>query len=589
MTHLGVDLARNAQPRLYTTRESRHTYRRLHRFASFCAQILCPLATLFALPALTEGWCVRRNAEHLIVAVKPDPPLIVAAGSVTLALSILSNISILFRLIDTHCRVFTLSTIGLLAAHIVLSVVSCLIFALHSQFAVDGYTLSTAFYLTVASAAIGLVVALALFIDGLQTQWYSRNGTGLSGAQCSLIIAFDIFVTWVVIGTVSFRYLLDHVNYLDALYFVIQCLITTGFGDIVPTSVGARIVMILFFIFGILQFAILICFTRATALEALQDRFKARERSILKSLSRRKKGMPKVNRDEKLVVLSYEDAIVKLQKERNRDFRSQLLVSLLLSLMVWLLSAVAYSKLEGWTYFEAFYFCFISFSTVGLGDLTPKTQAGRAFFCVFALLGAGVLTVFFSILADGYSSTFKETFQRNVLAKVVKHMHTKKSEPCENETETNPTVSTLAQIVQYRRNEETNEKPDQRAGSDEEVRDPRDELLQLLAETRSGLNHLIATGGDGDCKEVTRQVRQVMEKHTFKRRNREKVECDAAMKQFLYLRNLQCKFARLEHLAKELSGSGDGSTTASSSVMAHDSSSESTLAPCDEEAIKVEK
>ena len=81
--------------------------------------------------------------------------------------------------------------------------------------------------------------------------------------------------------------------------------------------------MILFFVPGILSFAILICFTRSVALEALQDRFKEKERSILKSLRRRKVGEPTRTRVEKLSQSPYEEAIVKLQKERNRDFRSQ--------------------------------------------------------------------------------------------------------------------------------------------------------------------------------------------------------------------------------------------------------------------------
>jgi predicted Holliday junction resolvase-like endonuclease len=95
--------------------------------------------------------------------------------------------------------------------------------------------------------------------------------------------------------------------------------------------------MILYFIPGILSFAILICFTRSVALEALQDRFKAKERSLLKSFKRRKAGEPTRTRDEKLVASSYEEAIVKLQKERNRDFRSQV------SLCVFRLSFLAAS------------------------------------------------------------------------------------------------------------------------------------------------------------------------------------------------------------------------------------------------------
>jgi len=117
MTHLGVDLARNSQPRTYRTEEekqhhAKHNHLRLHRFASFLAQILCPLAPLFSLPALTEGWYVKRNADNLITAVQADPPLIVAVGVITLLLSVFSNISILFRLIDVHCvRTLAISAI----------------------------------------------------------------------------------------------------------------------------------------------------------------------------------------------------------------------------------------------------------------------------------------------------------------------------------------------------------------------------------------------------------------------------------------------------------------------------------------------
>lgn len=48
------------------------------------------------------------------------------------------------------------------------------------------------------------------------------------------------------------------------------------------------------------------------------------------------------------------------------------------------------------SFFIAFYFSFISFSSVGYGDYYPKTPAGRAFFVVWSLVGAGSLTVLFS-------------------------------------------------------------------------------------------------------------------------------------------------------------------------------------------------
>jgi potassium channel subfamily K protein 1 len=46
-------------------------------------------------------------------------------------------------------------------------------------------------------------------------------------------------------------------------------------------------------------------------------------------------------------------------------------IMLVVLLVVMFVPAIFYSQLEGWNYFEAFYFCFISLTTIGLGDFVP--------------------------------------------------------------------------------------------------------------------------------------------------------------------------------------------------------------------------
>lgn len=87
----------------------------------------------------------------------------------------------------------------------------------------------------------------------------------------------------------------------------------------------------------------------------------------------------------------------------------QLAVSLGLFLVFWLVGAAVFSTLEGWSYGISFYFVFVMASTIGYGDYSPQTQSGRAFFCVWAIAGAGILTVLFSVLADAYSARFSES------------------------------------------------------------------------------------------------------------------------------------------------------------------------------------
>jgi voltage-gated potassium channel len=69
------------------------------------------------------------------------------------------------------------------------------------------------------------------------------------------------------------------------------------------------------------------------------------------------------------------------------------------------LGATGFRFFEGWNWLESIYMATETVTTVGYGDLPPKTQAGRVFAIIFMLLGAGTVLYALTVLAGSVIHT----------------------------------------------------------------------------------------------------------------------------------------------------------------------------------------
>jgi voltage-gated potassium channel len=71
----------------------------------------------------------------------------------------------------------------------------------------------------------------------------------------------------------------------------------------------------------------------------------------------------------------------------------------LLSVAVLLIitGTVFYHAVEHLSWVNAYYFSVITVATVGYGDITPHTTAGKIFTTIYVLIGVGIITTFLSV------------------------------------------------------------------------------------------------------------------------------------------------------------------------------------------------
>ena len=81
-----------------------------------------------------------------------------------------------------------------------------------------------------------------------------------------------------------------------------------------------------------------------------------------------------------------------------REPETKILVLTAISVIA--IGTIAYALIEQWTVLDALYFCVVTLSTVGFGDLHPTTDLGKLFTIGYVIVGVGIIAAFISQLAS---------------------------------------------------------------------------------------------------------------------------------------------------------------------------------------------
>ncbi|XP_050689065.1 potassium channel subfamily K member 15-like [Eriocheir sinensis] len=165
-------------------------------------------------------------------------------------------------------------------------------------------------------------------------------------------------------------------NYPQSVFFVATVLTTIGYGNIAPTTAGGRVFCIVFALVGI-----------------------PLTLTVLANL-----GQPLVNL---LPVATIERLMPKGR------LKTAVTVSATLTLLITFiaLGGVLFMWLDDRTFMESFYFCFITTTTIGFGDIVPLSTVSMLCFLLYILVGLALTTTVIELVQRQYASSWAEMKQ----------------------------------------------------------------------------------------------------------------------------------------------------------------------------------
>ena len=99
--------------------------------------------------------------------------------------------------------------------------------------------------------------------------------------------------------------------------------------------------------------------------------------------------------------------------------KKNFILGILVFVFVIFLGSFLYNQIEGWGILDSVYFVVITATTIGYGDLVPKTDNGKIFTIFFSFFGIAMFFYFISLIT-GFAVKFSYKRRMENLRKGIK-------------------------------------------------------------------------------------------------------------------------------------------------------------------------
>lgn len=305
----------------------------------------------------------------------------------------------------------------------------------------EEYIWSQAFYYGIWAAILYFVVSALMTVTfwGASSGHFSKN-FDLTASQRTLMLQTILFLTYLLLGAKVFSVIEDW-SYLDAVYWADVTLFTVGFGDFATKTTLGRALLFPYALIGVVSLGLVISSIRSMILDRARRHVDVRmrektRRKLVRTITQKGDDcvlepvaiVPTTQRTDSEISnhSATEYKRRKAEFELMRQIQSKALSRRRWTAMAtstgtwfvfWLVGAVIFWKVEKqyqptWDYFDSFYLCFVTLTTIGYGDRTPISSAGRSFFVFWSLLALPTMTVLISNAEDTVVKFIRDTTLR---------------------------------------------------------------------------------------------------------------------------------------------------------------------------------
>lgn len=358
----------------------------------FYASLLVPYVAKDTIRAIWSPWLA--NTQDVHIGQTELGLLYTAIAAIVVAhFGIRARISRWKRLPSTIISAISLSIAAAL-------LISCNIYFLSIQssyFPVGMYNIGLAAQIT---ATVLCTIAAALMFVDLAMSESSKKFQ--SNQQRQVVFANMLFVWYLVLGSVLFHFV-EGWSFETSNGYSLSTILTIGYGNIVPKSVGGRILTIIYSIFGIIMVAFLLL--------SFEDHIEAsvnsneedgsvdgilHESSTDDGTALGAMPMQLFPTGNSLNTVCHE--------EKSRDWTTLGIVAAVL--IWWFLSSVIIMWLQGISFFDSFWYCFVSMATIGFGDVIVTTPWATQYSHYFLISTILILAICFNRVGKHFKERF---------------------------------------------------------------------------------------------------------------------------------------------------------------------------------------